>query len=59
MSLTLPELYDKLLGLDEITLLELLQIDSEQIVEAFKDLIDDKADSLEKLFEEDDEIDGN
>ena len=59
MSLTLFELYDKLLGLDEITLLELLQIDSEQIVEAFKDLIDDKADSLEKLFEEDEDIDGD
>lgn len=57
MSLTLPELYDKLLGLDEITLLEILEIDSEKLIEAFKDLIDDKADKLEEMFEEDEDAD--
>jgi hypothetical protein len=59
MSLTLPELYDKLKEVDELTLLELLEVNADQIVEAFKDLIDDNADKLEKLFEEDTDTDGN
>jgi hypothetical protein len=59
MSLTLPELYDKLKEVDELTLLELLEVNSDQIVEAFKDLIDDNADKLEQLFEESDDTDGN
>jgi hypothetical protein len=59
MSLTLPELYDKLKEVDELTLLELLEVNADQIVEAFKDLIDDNADKLEKLFEESDDTDGN
>jgi hypothetical protein len=59
MSLTLPELYDKLKEVDELTLLELLEVNADQIVEAFKDLIDENADKLEKLFEEDTDTDGN
>jgi len=58
MSLTLPELYDKLKEVDELTLLELLEVNADQIVEAFKDLIDENADKLEKLFEESDDTDG-
>jgi hypothetical protein len=52
MPLTLPELYKCLIDVDEITLLEILNISSEDIVEKFKDLIDEQADTLEKEFEE-------
>jgi hypothetical protein len=50
--MTLPELYEVLINVDEITLLEVLDISSEDIVERFKDLIDEQADKLEKEFEE-------
>ena len=52
MPLTLPELYELLIDIDEITLLEVLNISSEDIVDRFKDLIDEQADKLEKEFEE-------
>ena len=52
MPLTLPELYELLIDIDEITLLEILNISSEDIVDRFKDLIDEQADKLEKEFEE-------
>lgn len=52
MPLTLPELYDLLKDIDEVTLLEVLDISSEDIVDKFKDLIDEQADTLEKEFEE-------
>lgn len=51
--LTLPELFDKLKDLDEITILEILCIDSEQLVEAFKDKIEEMADKLEQLLDDD------
>lgn len=50
--LTLPELYEKLLSMDEITFLEVLEINTEELIEAFKDKIDDNADKLEKLFDD-------
>jgi len=50
--LTLPEIYDKLLGMDEVTFLELLEITTEDLIEAFKDRIDEQADKLEKIFED-------
>lgn len=50
--LTLPELYEKLLSLDEITFLEVLEITTEDLIEAFKDKIDDNADKLERLFDD-------
>jgi predicted HTH domain antitoxin len=53
MSLTLPELCDKLKDIDEVTLLELLNINSEQLVELAIDLIEEKADALERLFDDD------
>jgi hypothetical protein len=37
-----------LIALDEITLLELLNISSEDIVEMFSERIEDNADNLEK-----------
>ena len=52
--LTLPEIYDKLLGMDEVTFLEILEITTEDLIEAFKDKIDENADKLERLFEDPD-----
>ena len=55
MPLTLNEIYDKLKDIDEITLLEILNISSEDLVDRFKDEIDEQADRLEKELQ--DEID--
>lgn len=55
MPLTLNEIYDKLKDIDEITLLEVLGITSEDLVERFRDEIDEQADRLEKELQ--DEID--
>lgn len=55
MSLTLEELKDKLKRLDEITLLEVLDVDSEDLVEGFHNLIEDKYDQLVIEFEEEEE----
>jgi len=53
--LTLRELQEKLKNVDEISLLEVLEISSEDIVNKFIDKIDDKYDYLvtEFLDEED------
>lgn len=48
MPLLLHEIKERLVDLDEITLLELLNITSEDIVEMFSDRIEDNADKLEK-----------
>ena len=48
MPLLLHEIKERLVELDEITLLELLNITSEDIVELFSDRIEERADSLEK-----------
>lgn len=45
-SLTLQELQDRLKRFDEITLLELLDVTSEELVEAFIDRIEDNFDRL-------------
>jgi len=52
MPLTLPDIYNRLKQIDEITLLEVLEITSEELVERFKDKIDEQADRLEKDLEE-------
>ena len=44
--MTLQELQDRLKRFDEITLLELLDVTSEELVEAFADRIDDNYDRL-------------
>lgn len=44
MSLTLEEVKEKLKSLDEISLLEILEISSEEIVDRFIDKIEDKTD---------------
>lgn len=56
MSITLCELKEKLKTVDEVTLLERLQIYSDEIVERFEDRIEEKYDELvEDYNEEEDE----
>ena len=47
MSLTLRDIMERMGKLDEITLLEVLNISSEEIIERFADKIEDKFDELE------------
>ena len=51
MPLTIPEIKERLKQLPELDLLELLEITSEELVERFSDLIEDKADTLEREVE--------
>jgi hypothetical protein len=46
MELTIEELKEKLATIDEISLMEILEIDSRDLVERFVDKIEDKADEL-------------
>lgn len=48
MALTLVDLFEKLKQVDEVSLLELLEITSTDIVDRFQDIIEDKADRLEE-----------
>jgi hypothetical protein len=58
MQLTLEELKERLAErLDEITLLELLNITSYDLVERFSDLIEDNYDKLQKEINDDYETD--
>jgi hypothetical protein len=50
MTLTFNDLKDRLRSLDEVTLLELLNLTSDDIVDRFEDLIEDKQEQLEKDF---------
>jgi hypothetical protein len=52
--LTLRDICDKLKRLDEVTLVELLEIRSEDIVERFLDEIEEMADVLEELLDDTD-----
>lgn len=60
MSLTIYDLQDRLRGIDELSLLEILNIDSSEIVEKFLDKIEDNFDKLITEFEDEDEssVDG-
>lgn len=51
MALTIHDLKDRLKQINEIDLLELLEISSEDIVERFIDFIEDNFDKLEKEVE--------
>jgi hypothetical protein len=53
--MTLEEIKEMLIELDEISLLETLNINSEMLVERFSDLIEEKADLLEQDLEEDED----
>ncbi len=48
MNLTLAELKEKLMQFDEIDLIELLNITSEDILERFEDIVEDKFEILQK-----------
>ena len=50
--ITLPELKEKLSHVDEISLLELLEISSEDLVDKFDDKIEDQYDTLIEEFDE-------
>jgi hypothetical protein len=50
VSLILSELIEKLKEIDEITLMERLEISSEDLVEHFTDKIEEKFDSLSEEF---------
>ena len=56
MSLTLQDVFDRLKKVDEISLLEILNISSEDIVDRFADKIEDKLDELEIDLDEEKEI---
>jgi hypothetical protein len=49
MALTFADILDKLLRIDEVSLLEILEISSEDLVERFEDKIKEKL----HVFEED------
>jgi hypothetical protein len=49
---TLEDMKDKLKQLDEVTLMETLEITSEDLVERFVDRIEQKQDTLENDFDE-------
>lgn len=55
MALTIPEISERLKRVDEVSLLEVLNISSEDIVERFQDVIEEHADELERELE--DELD--
>lgn len=48
MTLTFVDICDRLSNLDEVTLLEVLDISSEEIVVRFQDKVEEKADQLEE-----------
>jgi len=50
MSLTLEELKERLSSLDEITLMEILDIHSDELVEAFEDRIEEEQDKLKRML---------
>jgi hypothetical protein len=51
--ITLQELKSKLMQLDEVTLMETLEITSEDLVHRFSDLIENNYDYLTGEFDED------
>jgi hypothetical protein len=57
MPLTFKDLLDRLRTLDEITLLEELEISSEDLVDRFPDLIEAKFEKLSRDLEDEDEED--
>lgn len=50
-NITFHELKEKLKELDEVSLLELLEVTSDMLVEAFADIIEDKQEKLTKELE--------
>mgnify|MGYP006290035621 CR=1 FL=1 len=57
MALTLRDLFDRLKMLEETELLEVLGLTSEEIVDRFEDIIEDRFEQLEQLLTWEDEND--
>ena len=53
MNLTFEELKEKLAMLDEVLLLEILDIRSQDLVERFEDIIEQKQFKLERMIDND------
>lgn len=49
-EITLDELKERLASLDEVTLMELLDIHSDELVEAFEDRIEEEQDKLKRML---------
>jgi len=49
-EITLEELKGRLAGLDEVTLMEILDIHSDELVEAFEDRIEENIDKLKRMM---------
>ena len=54
MTMTINELFDRLKELDELSILEILNISSEELVDKFQFEIEDKYDELSVEFEDED-----
>jgi hypothetical protein len=52
MSLTIEELKDKLKQLDEVSLVELLELTAEDIINRCADLIEEQYETLESQFDD-------
>jgi len=52
--MTFAELCERLIRIDEVSLLELLEISSDDIVSRFEDRIEDKRDYFEEDLEDED-----
>ncbi len=50
--LTLPELFDRLKQVDEVDLLELLDVSSEELVDRFQDIIEERYELIYPQFDE-------
>lgn len=51
-ELTIEELKERLASLDEVLLMELLDIHSDELVEAFEDKIEEEQDKLKRMMNE-------
>ena len=52
MTMTINELFDRLKELDEISVMEILNLTSEELVDRFQDEIENKYDELSVKFED-------
>ena len=57
MAITFEEVKERLKRLDEITLLEVLNLNSEVIVDRFEDIIEENIETLAREFEDEQELD--
>jgi len=57
VTLTIVDISDRLKKIDEISLLEVLEISSEDLVERFQDRIEERLDSLEEDLSDDEQYD--